>query len=152
MDALKNKQLQSADLPRLHLSRNDFEVMRAHVQSVAPLEACGLLAGSIAGKDFEVSKVIPATNIDRSPVRFRMDPAEQLAAFEWIDANELELVGIYHSHPNGPEFPSATDLSEAWYPQAISLIWTGASGKWRCRAFILHAGRFEPVEIGVSTI
>jgi proteasome lid subunit RPN8/RPN11 len=69
--------------------------MSADVESRAPQEACGLLAG----KGDITLEVIPITNELHSTVRFRMDPIEQLRAFQLIDDQGLELVGIYHSHP-----------------------------------------------------
>ncbi len=89
----------------------------AHV----PLEACGLLAG----RNGSVKKVLPVRNQAQSPVRFVMDPYEQLQAFEWIDSQELELVGIFHSHPAGPETVSATDIREAAY-EVVHLVWSRA--------------------------
>jgi hypothetical protein len=51
--------------------------MRLHVTAAAPLEACGLVAGQ-PGRGVAV---FPITNELHSPVRYRMDPHEQLAAF-----------------------------------------------------------------------
>ena len=70
-------------------------MMHTYVKSSVPLEACGLLAG----KDSKVSKVFLIENKSQSQVRFRMDPVEQLRAFAWIEANSLDLLGIFHSHP-----------------------------------------------------
>ena len=84
--------------------------------------------------------VHPVTNILHSPVRYRMDPQEQLRAFQEIDEAGLELLAIYHSHPNGPEEPSPTDIAEAYYPEVVYLIWSLASGNWQCRGFKIKKG------------
>ena len=39
-----------------------------------------------------------------------------------FDTVGLDLVGIYHSHPGGPETPSATDIAQAYYPDAVYII------------------------------
>jgi [CysO sulfur-carrier protein]-S-L-cysteine hydrolase len=118
--------------------------MRAHVQACAPLEACGILAG----RDGAVSKVIPVANQAQSTVRFRMDPAEQLQAFNWMDANGLELAAIFHSHPSGPDRPSATDVAEAAYP-AVYLIWSRGDADWQVGGYWIAGRRVSEVKLDI---
>jgi proteasome lid subunit RPN8/RPN11 len=47
-----------------------------------------------------------------------------------MEAQGLEMVGIYHSHPHGPDSPSPTDIAEAYYPDAVYLIWFRQDGEW----------------------
>jgi proteasome lid subunit RPN8/RPN11 len=47
----------------------------------------------------------------------------------------LELVAIYHSHPAGPEEPSATDVAHALYPEAAAIICSLSGPQPRLRAF-----------------
>ena len=96
-------------LKTLKLKNEHWQAMRRHVASQAPIEACGMLAG----KQDQVEAVLEVRNAEQSPVRFRMDPLEQLNAFEWIEGNGLDLLGIFHSHPSGPETISPTDIAEA---------------------------------------
>jgi proteasome lid subunit RPN8/RPN11 len=87
-----------------------------HTKAEAPNEACGLLAGL----DQHVLHVLPAINVAESPtVEYLMDPHDQLHHFQTMEAQGLELLGIYHSHPNSPAYPSPTDLSMAYYPEAV---------------------------------
>jgi len=115
------------------------------VAEYAPLEACGLLAG----KDDAVEAVLKVRNAAQSPVRFRMDPQEQYNAFEWIETNGLDLVGIYHSHPSGPEIVSATDIAEAAY-KVVHIIWSRKMEIWSARAFWIE-GR-EATEVFVKIL
>src|SRR5512141_1208274 len=96
---------------RLILQPDQRDEMLRHVAEHAPLEACGLLAG----KEDKVERVLFVRNQAQSPTRFVMDPYEQLQAFEWMDTQALDLVGIFHSHPAGPETVSETDIREAAY-------------------------------------
>jgi proteasome lid subunit RPN8/RPN11 len=114
----------------LILGKNHWQEMLEHVERHAPLEACGLLAG----KQNQVEKVILVRNQARSPVRFVMDPYEQLQAFEWIDSSGLDLLGIFHSHPSGPHAPSETDIAEAAY-EVVHLIWSKDQNGWNARGF-----------------
>lgn len=132
-------------VPALKISTAYWETMQRHVAAVAPLEACGLLAG-ITG---EVAAVFAVTNILASVMRFRMDPREQLEAFERIQAAGLELVAIYHSHPDGPGLPSPTDIAESGYP-VVNIIWTRSAGLWQARGFWIHAGGFSEALLHVA--
>ena len=104
--------------------------MRDHVQAHAPLEACGLLAG----KNNQVEKIFLIENQAKSRVKFRMDPNEQLEALNWIDSNGWSLVGIFHSHPAGPETVSATDIEEAAYA-VTQIVWSQTKDNWIARGF-----------------
>lgn len=115
--------------------------MRLHVTAAAPLEACGLVAGQ-PGRGVAV---FPITNELHSPVRYRMDPHEQLAAFEQIDEHDWELLAIYHSHPDGPSAPSQTDVAEAYYPEVAHLIWSCQTEGWRLRAFTIEQGAIREI-------
>ncbi len=101
----------------------------------APLEACGLLAG----KGDRVEKVMGVRNQAQSPVRFVMDPYEQLKAFDWIESNGLDLLGIFHSHPAGPETVSATDVAEAAY-EVVHVVLSRSDQIWRARGFWVEHG------------
>ncbi len=119
--------------------------MREHVSAAAPLEACGL----VAGHDNRAEVVYPIRNLLASPVRFRMEPYEQLQAFESIESAGLTLIGIYHSHPSGPETPSETDIQEARY-EAAYLIWAPVRNEWQARAFWLDANSAAELRLVIS--
>ena len=114
--------------------------MLDYVQQHAPLESCGLLAG----KNDRVEKVVFVRNQAQSPARFVMDPYEQLQAFDWIESSGLDLVGIFHSHPAGPEAASVTDIEEAAY-EVVHLIWSGNQSHWIARGFWIENGRAAEV-------
>lgn len=122
-------------ISQLVLMKSHWEEMLQHVQQNAPLEACGLLAG----KNDAVERIFIVRNQAQSPVRFVMDPYEQLDAFEWIDSHALDLLGIFHSHPAGPETVSVTDIAEAAY-EVVHVIWSRSNGEWGARGFWIEDG------------
>ena len=132
-------------ISRLFFSADQYREMLEHVSRHAPLEACGLLAG----RDARVQKVIPVRNQAESPVRFAMDPYEQLQAFEWIELQSLDLLGIYHSHPAGPETVSATDIREAAYA-VVHLIWSRNGEAWNVRGFWIEQGQVQEVSLSLE--
>jgi len=143
--------MKSSQIPQeLQLSRADWETMRADAAQQAPLEACGLLAGEILGAIYRTTAVIPATNMLRSPVRFQIDPQEHWQAFQQIGAHGWELVGVYHSHPLGPDAPSPTDVAQAYYPEVVHLIWSGRTGQWECRGFLIQTSSVQEIALRIS--
>ena len=134
-------------ISQLLLTQDQCDKMLQHVAGHSPLEACGLLAG----KNGRVEAVLPIRNQVQSEVRFVMDPYEQLQAFEWIDSLELELVGIFHSHPAGPETVSATDIQEAAY-EVVHLVWSraGDGESWKVRGFWIQDGQAQEVDLFVE--
>jgi proteasome lid subunit RPN8/RPN11 len=102
----------------MRLPKSFADAIIEQARSEHPNEACGLLAGT----NGEATKLFRMTNAERSPVIFRMEPAEQLRIFNEIDDAGLDLIAIYHSHTRSPAYPSATDVSLAYYPEAVYLI------------------------------
>lgn len=133
--------------PSLSISRVQWEQMRAYVEARAPLESCGLLGG----RDGVVEVVIPVRNAENSPVRFRMEPLEQLKAFEQVESAGMEVLAIFHSHPQGPAVPSPTDIAEAYY-EVAQVIWSPGEGEWLARAFWIEAGRAAEVPLIVTGV
>ena len=128
----------------LILSQDQWQAMLDHVDRQAPLEACGLLAG----KNARVEKVIRVRNQAQSAVRFVMEPYEQLQAFDWIESNGLDLLGIFHSHPTGPETVSATDITEAAY-EVVHIIWSRNQAAWQARGFWIENGKATEIELQI---
>ena len=128
----------------LYLPRTAWSAMERHVQRRAPMEACGLLAGT----NQQVERVIGVRNAARSLVRYRMSPADQWRAFCEIEELKLDLLGIYHSHPRGPDRPSPTDILEAMYP-VVQVIWTPLSGKWQAEGFWIEEGQVSEVSLQI---
>jgi [CysO sulfur-carrier protein]-S-L-cysteine hydrolase len=129
----------------LKLTKEQYQRMADHVQAHAPLEACGLLAG----KDARVERVIEVRNRAWSTVRYIMDPVEQWNAFQWIESHGLGLVGIFHSHPNGPAVPSPTDIAETAYA-VVHVILVHTEGMWHGRGFWLENGAYKEVTLLVE--
>jgi len=127
------------------LSHALLDEMITYVDRHTPLEACGLLAG----KGARAEKMIGVLNQAKSPKRFVMDPYEQLHAFDWIESNGFELVGIFHSHPTGPETVSATDIAEAAY-EVVHLILAPRQNQWQARGFWIEDGAAHEVALQIT--
>ena len=122
-----------------------LQEMMDYVSRYAPLEACGLLAG----KEDRVEKVIGIPNQAQSPARFVMDPYDQIKAFDWIESNKLDLLGIFHSHPAGPETASTTDIAEAAYA-VVHIILSRKDDRWKARGFWIENN--EALEVTLQIV
>jgi len=122
----------------IELSRAAYDSVVSHAHSGGEAEVCGVLAGT-RGTDGEQSvatEAYEAENVaETSQTRYRIDPEAQLALFETIEADGLDVVGFYHSHPAGPARPSETDVAQATWPGHSYVICAldGAPfvGSWR---------------------
>lgn len=128
-----------------------------HAGQCFPEEACGLIGG-VAG---EARLVCPVENELHSPVRFRMAPLSQLKAFLQMDKYGVELLGIFHSHPTGPDGPSQTDIAEFYYPGTpVVILSPGPTidlqraappgnnpGDWQIKGFLIENDRFVEIEL-----
>jgi proteasome lid subunit RPN8/RPN11 len=83
--------------------------MVEHCEAERPNEACGLIAAS----QDEIVEVYPMTNAAASPVRYSLDPKEQLGVYRSIDDAGWMLGGVYHSHTRTEAYPSPTDVRMA---------------------------------------
>ncbi len=103
---------------KLEIPANIFEQMVAQAKALAPIEACGILAG----KDNKAEKLFEMANADNRSDHFMMEPKEQFTVVKNIRSAGLEMLAIYHSHPETPARPSAEDIRLALTPDVIYLI------------------------------
>jgi proteasome lid subunit RPN8/RPN11/TusA-related sulfurtransferase len=102
----------------LQIPNNVFEQMLKQARAEAPIEACGILAG----RDCMVERFYRMTNIDQSSDHFMMEPKEQFNVAKDIRSAGLEMLAIYHSHPESPARPSEEDIRLAVTPNVVYVI------------------------------
>ena len=102
-----------------------IDEMVAHAREEAPNECCGLVASS----NGDVKRVYRAANAERSPVKYVVDPRDQIRIQNEIDDHGWELGAIYHSHTRTEPFPSQTDINLARnWPDPLYVI-VGVAGE-----------------------
>lgn len=115
-----------------------------------PNEACGLLIGRADGDRVSVERVTVARNLSAGTAndRYQIDPDDFLTADALARRSNLDVVGVWHSHPDHPPVPSSTDLEAAWAGYAY-LIVSVISGRidsvrsWRLREATFTEERIE---------
>jgi proteasome lid subunit RPN8/RPN11 len=96
------------------IARQALDEVRAHASDDYPHEACGMLIGPRGGT--RVTEARRARNIitDRARDRYEIDPLDQIRVQRECDANGMEVIGYYHSHPDHPAQASITDAERSW--------------------------------------
>ncbi len=117
--------------------------MIEHAREGYPEEVCGILGG----EDDEVKKVYRMTNTEHSPVSYFMEPSEQFRVMKALREAGLRMVGIYHSHPDSPPFPSAKDVRLAFYDDAVYVIISLMEREPSVKAYSIVEGNINEVAI-----
>lgn len=102
----------------LKIPKNIYEDLIAHAREGFPLEICGILGG----RDGRVEQAFPMTNVDASNEHFTLEPREQFAVAKALRAAGLEMLAVYHSHPESPARPSEEDIRLALTPGISHVI------------------------------
>ena len=116
-------------------------------QNDARAEVCGLLVG----RDGVITQAYPAKNIAANPATaYEIAPREIFNLMREMREAGLDLLGIYHSHPNGKNEPSPRDIESAYYPDAACFIISPLAAAPRpIRAFSIRDGRVTELEIQI---
>ena len=134
--------------------------MKEHGEEGYPSEVCGLLIGNF-DEGARVRRAREARragnlNRERSADRYDLDPSDYRRIEEEARRHQMEVVGVYHSHPDHPSLPSETDrqrAEEIWQTAESwsYLILEVAAGRVAStRSWVLRGGTFSEEEIRVS--
>ena len=102
----------------LKIPKNIEKELIEHAKNGFPLEVCGILGG-ISDEAKEIYKM---ENVDASSEHYMMDPKEQFAVIKDLRAKGLNMLAIYHSHPESPARPSEEDIRLALTPNVSYVI------------------------------
>jgi proteasome lid subunit RPN8/RPN11 len=124
-----------------------------------PNESCGLLIGDDpAASGGRALRYEPTRNAAASPYRYEIDPQDLYRLTVTTDDADEAFWGIVHSHTHTPAVPSPTDLSLAFYPDALYVLVSLAedeadrtTGAPSLRAWRIVDGRIHEVELEVVT-
>jgi len=103
--------------------------MVQHARETYPNECCGAMLGNIDGDQKTVTVAMKLRNAfdGEQAQRYELRPEDLLAADREASARKLDLVGIYHSHPDCGAYFSQTDLKNScpWYSFVVLSIQKG---------------------------
>jgi [CysO sulfur-carrier protein]-S-L-cysteine hydrolase len=145
----------------MKLPKEVYEQLLEHAREDAPNECCGLLGG----KDGVPATVYRARNAEASPLRYNLDPSDQIRIYGEMEERGEEMAAIYHSHTASPAYPSQTDINlalmdrredgkvvgkEPVFPGVVYLIASLAEGEKPLRGFEIDEGGVREVELTVE--
>jgi proteasome lid subunit RPN8/RPN11 len=126
----------------LQLLPQHLQIIRTHAESTYPDECCGIILGYGMSEGKTVVEVMPTENVwntataefpgDRTTEtqqrRYAIAPQVMLQAQKQARDHSLNIIGIYHSHPDAPAIPSECDRLYAW-PEYSYIIVSVPKGK-----------------------
>ena len=124
----------------LYLSDELAAQMLGAAACAFPLECCGLIEGMRIQGGWRAAALHEAANLAEDPARrFLIDPQRQFELIRALREGETRIIGCFHSHPEGPPEPSATDRAGAYEDDFLWLIAGGSAQS----AFTLQAYVFS---------
>jgi len=113
----------------IHIENDPWAAMVAHARASYPDECCGAMLGSIDGETKTVREAIALQNAfeGAQAARYELRPEDLLAADKAARERNMDLIGIYHSHPDCDAYFSRTDLQNScpWYSFVVLSIKKG---------------------------
>jgi proteasome lid subunit RPN8/RPN11 len=113
----------------IEIEKAAWEKMVQHAQDKFPNECCGAMLGRIDGDRKVVTLAVPIENAYEGAqgARYEIGPEDLLAADREARARGMDLVGIFHSHPDCDAYFSETDLKNScpWYSFVVLSVKNG---------------------------
>jgi proteasome lid subunit RPN8/RPN11 len=152
----------------LQLSTPQLQLLTTHATRTYPEECCGLLLGVHDRPHKQVLKIWETLNAWTPEVgaelnriiakqgtgkrdRFWIDPQELMNAQRYARDHQMNIIGIYHSHPDHPAIPSESDRLLAWSGYSYLILSVQAGIVADHRSWTLNeTQQFQPEEITVQ--
>ena len=128
-------------MQKIILSESDKKILTKHAENEKPNESCAILFG----KDNRVSEVFLTKNIDESSINFTISNEQLIEGYNLAEEKRVEVIGIFHSHPNSDAYPSNTDKKFMQSNPVAWIIYSGINNNFR--AYLLDTDIVEiPIE------
>ena len=138
----------------IHISDEQVGAVKAHGELAYPEECCGMLLGRYEDGAYSIKEVLAIENVQEGnrQRRFRISPAQYLAAERAAAERELTLLGFYHSHPDHPAIPSSFDTEHAlpWFTYVIVRVTKRRAEEMTAWVLSPTRERFEQETIAVN--
>ncbi|MCH8914608.1 MAG: M67 family metallopeptidase [Thaumarchaeota archaeon] len=128
-------------MQKIILSQSDKKILTEHAENEKPNESCAILFG----KDRLVSEVFLTKNIEESSVNFTISNEQLIEGYKIAEEKKVEVIGIFHSHPNSDTYPSNTDKKFMRSNPVVWIIYSGINKDFK--AYFLESDIIEiPIE------
>lgn len=113
----------------IEIKKSAWDAMVLHAERTYPNECCGAMLGRTNGTRKIVTETMPIENAyaGEQNARYELRPEDLLGADQNARARGLDLIGIFHSHPNCDAYFSETDLKNScpWYSFVVLSVHNG---------------------------
>ena len=128
-------------MQKIILSETDKKILSEYSENQKPNESCAILFG----KNDIVSDLFLTENIEESPVNFTISNDQLIEGYKIAEQKGLDVIGIFHSHPDSDAFPSNTDKKFMESNPVVWIIYSGINKNFK--AYILESDIIEiPIE------
>ncbi|MCH7560589.1 MAG: M67 family metallopeptidase [Thaumarchaeota archaeon] len=128
-------------MQKIILSESDKKILTEHAENEKPNESCAILFG----KDNLVSEVFLTKNIDESSINFTISNEQLIEGYKIAEEKKVEVIGIFHSHPNSEAYPSNTDKKFMYSNPVVWIIYSCINKDFK--AYFLESDIIEiPIE------
>ena len=127
------------------LSENDRQELAKHAEAEKPYESCAILVGNETDENWTVKEVVLTENTAKSKVTFTISPDKEFEVDQKAKESNMEIVCIFHSHPESEAQPSETDKKFMRVNPFPWIIYSGTTKEMNC--FILEDENVKQISI-----
>jgi proteasome lid subunit RPN8/RPN11 len=110
----------------IQIEKEAWRLMIEHAQDTYPNECCGAMIGHIDGdtKTVKVAVALDNAYAGAQGARYELRPEDLMKADREARSRGMDLIGIFHSHPDCDAYFSETDLKNScpWYSFVVLSI------------------------------
>ena len=128
-------------MQKIILSQKDKKTLEENAEKEKPNESCAILFGN----GNLVSEVFLTKNIEESPINFTISNEQLIQGYNRAEEKKMEVIGIFHSHPDSEAYPSNTDKKFMHSNPVVWVIYSGINKNFK--AYILES---EIIEISIE--
>jgi proteasome lid subunit RPN8/RPN11 len=129
------------------ISKKHIDILSDHAKQTSPNESCAILLGKFENESFKVKDIFLTRNMENSPVNFTISNDELIRGYQEAEKRELDVVGIFHSHPDSEAYPSLTDQKFMEINPVPWIIFSNNTGQFK--AYIFER-KVESIEISIE--
>ena len=119
------------------LSQTDKKILSEYSENQKPNESCAILFG----KNNQVLDLFLTENIEESPVNFTISNKQLIEGYKVAEEKKMDVIGIFHSHPNSDAYPSNTDKKFMLSNPVVWIIYSGINKNFK--AYLLESDIIE---------
>lgn len=128
-------------MQKITISESQRKILTDYAENEKPNESCAILFGTANSQKTTVKEIFLTKNIDESPVNFTISNEQLIKGYKIAEDKKMEVVGIFHSHPNSEAYPSNTDKKFMYSNPVVWVIYSGISNDFK--AYVLESDILE---------